>query len=256
MTTISTIISDAFRESRITAVGDGPQAEEFAEGFRRLQAILKSIMAFEAGEYYTSVNFGSDNLSTGHTAGQDWSSMIESTYLPSNSRLVCHLDHPTTIYLDPNPEDGAKVAIIDVAGNFGTNSLTLDGNGRNIDSATTAVLSTNSVNKDWFYRADLAKWVAFTDITEDGVSPLPDEFDEYLVTLLALRLNPRYTGTPMSGESGAIFQKARSYFRSRYKQTKNMPSEYGLQLSPLRGLGRRIPFSVRGLFETGRSTWI
>lgn len=256
MTTISTIISDAFRESRLTAVGDGPQAEEFAEAFRRLQAIIKSVMAFEAGENYTSVNFGSQGLSTNHTAGQDWSSMIESTYVPSNSRLVCHLEAPTTIYLDPNPEDGAKIAIVDSAGNFSTTNLILDGNGRSIDGTSSVTLSTNSLNKDWFYRADLAEWVAFTDITEDGVSPLPEEFDEYLVTLLALRLNPRYSGTPMSGESGAIFQKARSYFRSRYKQTKNMPSEYGLQISPLRGLGRRIPFSVRGLFETGRSTWI
>jgi hypothetical protein len=118
--------------------------------------------------------------------------------------------------------------VIDVAGNFATYPLTIEGNGRLIDGATSVTLNTNGFVGKYFYKADIGEWVTVpveTQLTD--VWPFPVEFDDMFVIMLALRLNPRH-GTTMSPESQFAFKRSKSQFQARYTQRIAQPSELGL----------------------------
>lgn len=227
MTTVRVLVSDALRESGILALGADPDADEFAEGLRRLSVIIKSLPGNEMGEQLRSSTFGLSG-SNSHT-GENLSSLVRQTYVPSNYRLILNLSSSYTLYLDPDPEDGAQFAVIDMLGNLATYPITINANGRQIESATTATLNTNSLNRSWFYRADLGTWQRISDIDENSDSPYPAEFDDLLVTLLAMRLNPRY-GVEMSNSTAQALNMSRSKFRARYRQSAQAVSEMGLQV--------------------------
>ena len=50
---------------------------------------------------------------------------------------------PQTTFLPPNPKLDETVIVIDIAGNAGTNPITVDGSGNTINGAATNVLSVN-----------------------------------------------------------------------------------------------------------------
>lgn len=226
MTTIRQIVTDAFREANIVGTGETPEADEFDEAVRRLQNLYKSLFGYELGEPLLNIGYGLEGVDTPSYA-DEYSSEIDSLYIPINVRLVFNIDAAASLKLHPNPRDGARLGIIDNQGNFATNNVTLDGNGRQIELASTVTLNTDSLNREWFYRADLGNWARVTDLDADAESPLPSEFDDFLITLLAFRINPRYAaGT--SPEMTEVLKRARSQFRARYRQRMEMESELGL----------------------------
>lgn len=231
MTTIRQIVTDAFREAGIVAVGDTPEADSLDEGVNRLNTLYRSLFSNELGEPLTAINYGKAGLDNAYAKDEDVSSIIDATYVPSNTRLMLNLDEAKTLYLPPNPQDGARVAVIDNGGNLATYNITLNANGRQIELTDTVVLSTNSLNREWFYRADLGNWVRVLDLDVDAQSPLPVEFDDFLVTLLAFRLNPRY-GAETSQEMVEVLKRLRRIFRARYRQTHEQESEAALYRLP------------------------
>lgn len=247
MTTIArSIIADALRESGILALGETVSAESEAEALTRLNVIIRSLLGNEAGEELLPVSFGTYNLSNSFGKAKDQSSIILSTYLPSNTRLYVNKNTVQTIFLDPNPADGSRVSIIDSAGNFATYNLIVDGNGRSIEGASTSTLATNGQTKEWFYRADTGNWVLISDLTEESVLPFPSEFDDLIVTMLAMRLNPRY-GQTIPPESLEALRRSRGQFRSRYRQNHPISSELAL----LRLNSDRNKYSYQDEFEKG-----
>lgn len=227
MTTLRQIIIDGLRESGIIGVGTTPDADEHDEGLRRLNNIIKSLFGTELGEPYADVNYGVNGLVNSYSKGLDRASDIDSAYIPKNVRLIFNNGAAKTLYLHPAPQDGSRLAIRDNGSNLATFNVTLNANGRQIESANSVVLSTSDLTREWFYRADLGDWVRVTDLTANDQSPLPEEFDDLLMTLLALRLNGRYgadTGTDMM----EILKRIRGIFRARYRQTSEQPSEPGL----------------------------
>lgn len=232
MTSIRQLITDGFRESGVFAVGTSPDAEAHEEGLRQIRRLLRSLFGNELGEPLTSINFGSDGLVNPYATAEDQSGDIESRYIPINYRLLFNNTSAVTLYADPNPADGARMGIIDRAGAFATANVILNGNGRNIESASTVTLSTNGLNREWFYRADLGNWARVTDPDADDESPFPIEFDDLLTTLLAFRLNPRY-GAETSINQGEVMNMMRKRFRARYRQEKEMPLEDAILFLPL-----------------------
>lgn len=222
MTTLRQIIIDSLRESGVVAVGDTPDGDVHTEALSRLQKLIKSLYGNELGEPLASL---------------DYEDILDYEAAPENSRIIFDLDSAVTVDLPENPRDGARFGVIDVGGTFATYNLTLDGNGRHIESAATQVLNTNSLNRAWLYRADLGNWARVTDLTASDESPFPEEFDDYLVLLLAMRLNPRY-GAETKGETIEAFNRARRQFRARYRQNSEQNSEEAL----LRLSGNRQPF--------------
>lgn len=228
MTTIRQIVVDAFREGGITQVGVTPEADEFDEGLRKVQTIVSGLYGNEMGAPLVSVNYGNSGLVNPYAKEQDLSPEIDSGYVPVNLRLMVNIDTPKTVYLDPNPQDGARLSIVDVAENFETNTFTVDANGRRIESETSVTLNTDGDNKEWFYRADLGEWTLISNLTANSQSPFPSEYDDFLITLTAMRLNPRYQAQTAPETIDAL-NRTRKSFRARYKQVTEMAVEEGLR---------------------------
>jgi len=224
MTTIRQIITDAYREGGLIQIGTMPEADQLDEGLRKLQSIVTQLLGNEAGEGFETVVYGTGAGVNVYGQDQDKYDFINQYYVPSNVRLLVNTTSPKTVYLNPNPRAGARLSVQDVGGTFASGSFTLVGNGRKIDGGTQVVLSTANTNSQWFYRDDLSEWVKVTELEANDESPFPPEFDELLITSLAMRVNPRYQ-QQTSAETVQIYRQSKSQFRARYRQTEFVPSD-------------------------------
>ena len=243
MTTVRQIITDALREAGIVPVGEDPDAAIFEEGLRAFSSISRTLCRAELGEPLKDVNFGDSGLTNAYSEELDLSSELDSIYVPSNSRVILNIGSAETLFLNPNPRDGCRIAVFDSAGNVGTYNVTLNGNGRLVESAKTVVLNTNGVSGEWFYRADTGNWMKVADLVDGDDSPLPEEFDDLLITYLAMRINSRY-GATTSGETTETLKRIRRIFRARYSQINDQNSEIGVY---------RLP-STRHYWQVGNNT--
>jgi hypothetical protein len=225
MALVSEIIKDAFREANLIPITQSPTLDEQAEALRLLNRFVRSIFGNEAGDKLQSFAVGLGNVITTTTLPTfDFTTL---NYVPLNARLMVNITAATAVNLHPDPEDGSRIAVVDVSGNFNTFSLTLRGNGRGVDTATTAVLNTASLKKEWFYRADLGSWMAITNLGLNDVFPFPLEFEDLFVIGLATRLNPR-NGVAIDEQAMMNFRRQRNLFRARYSQSIQQESEDGL----------------------------
>jgi hypothetical protein len=239
MSTLRQIVIDAFRESGIIGVGDEPDGDEFTEAFRKLQNVIDSLFGAELGENLSTFDFGTSGVVS---ETDKVSNLVE---IPENSRLIFNSAAVSSLHLPAVPNDGARLAVLDNLGNFATYPLTIYGNGRTIESAQTLVCNTNSFTREWFYRDDLGQWVKVTNLLAGDDSPFPKEFDDFLIILLALRINPRY-GAETHQETSEYFAGLKRKFRARYRQTRPQDAELGLiRLSS-------SYYSLQSDFNTGR----
>lgn len=235
------LIKAAFRESGSIPAGEEPEYANFAEALDKLQAIFDHVIRNGIGTNLMEVSYGTEGMTTPEARAYDLSSEIDRSFAPENVRLMCNLSSSKTVYLPPNPHDGARFAVVDVQDNFTTYNLTVNGNGRQIEDTQSVTLSTNGDTRQWFYRKDLGGWQRVSDITADSNSPFPREFDEMFVTMLAVRLAPR-NGLATAGETVSAMSDSMRAFRSRYTSYKPTPSE--LALRKLTGNRHQRSFSV------------
>lgn len=207
MTLASSIITDAYRETNLTPMAGAPSTTQVTEGLARLNNIILSSLGYEINDELRDLNYGGD---------YDQSNYV-STWVPDNTRIVFNLTVAATVTLSPQPYDGQRFAIVDASGNFATYNLTIDANGRSIEAADTVTISTNDTVKQWMYRADTGNWVVLTSLLSSEELPFPEEFDDYFILMLALRLSPRY-GQSLRPESVTRLTKMASKLRSRYRR--------------------------------------
>lgn len=224
MTLVSEIIQDAFRQSNLIPINGSVTAEQQTEAFRYLNRIIKSVFGNEVGENLTSQPFGGTNVGVDlvtYPQPQQW-------ILAPNKRLVCNLSSNQTIYLNPVPYPGERFGIIDASRNFDTYGLTVYGNGKLIDGVESITLTTEAFDAEYMYRDDLGQWIKYTPLTSAGqLFPFPEEFDEFFITMLAMRLNPAY-GKAMDAQSAEVFRRAKTQLRARYHNKVQTRSETGL----------------------------
>ncbi len=227
MTITSQIVVDAFRQSNLLALGVDPTPLQQAEALRYLGRIVKSVFGYEAGEPLYPVAVGYKNVER----PIEWSDYYDfngtDTWFPKNGRAMLNLEESKDIYLTPVPDDGTRFAVLDVSKNLSQFPVTVYGNGANIEGQPSIGLGTDGLDQEWFYRADLGNWVKTVPITEDDVFPFPEEFDDFFITTLAMRLNPSY-GAALDPQSAAALQRAKSQFSARYNQDRPTPVELGL----------------------------
>lgn len=223
--TVSDIIRDAYRDANLIALGQVPTDDEKTEALTLLNRFIRSIFGNEAGDKLSSVAIGSNNILTPSSVAV--SDFTGTSYVPVNVRVMANLVAATTLNLHPCPNDGARFAVVDVSNNLNTNTLTVFGNGRRIDGATSLTLNTAGLKKEWFYREDLGQWTTITDVVLTDVFPFPQEFEDYFIFALATRLNPR-SGAVMDPQSIQNYRRQRNIFRSRYTQITPTDSEEGL----------------------------
>lgn len=227
MTTVAQIITDAYRESNLIAIGTSATANEEAEALRLLDRAVKSVFGYEAGENLVPFPLGRNNVTepSGFPAydnvpGGDW-------YAPTNARFILNVTQAISIPLNIQPDDGSRVGVIDASDNLDTYNVTLQGNGRTIEGVSSLVLDTAGLNREWFYRADLGEWKQLTDLTLASEFPFPEEFDDMFVIMLAMRLNPR-NDMKADPQSFNAYRRVRQIFRARYKQITEVASEEAL----------------------------
>lgn len=224
MTTALEIITDALREGNLIGIGVVPDAPKQTESLRRLNALISSALGYEIGEGLQDWLVGTTNVADSYLnahSEQVW------TRPPANVSLQLNSQQPQTIFLPTEVSDGARIRAIDMLGSLATYPVTLDANGLRIEGAASVTLSTNNMNRTWFYRADLGDWKIIADLEIGDDMPFPAEHDEAFVTLLAMRLNPRY-GRAMSGDSGAWLQRSLGKLKARYRQKKIVPADLGV----------------------------
>lgn len=209
MTTLSSIITAAYRESNLVAIVSTPSTLEQAEALSLLNSIILSVVGNEVGQ----------ELSDLMIDGEFDQSEVVSDWCPENVRLICNLNGGRTVSLMPNPYEGQRVAVVDAKGNFSTSNLVLDANGRKIEGAATLTLTTNSTASQWLYRADTANWTKITSLLSSDQMPFPVEFDDYFITRLAMRLNPRH-GRNLAPETAQALVRAEQQIAARYRRPR------------------------------------
>lgn len=230
MTTVSQIIRDAFRENNAVGVNDPVSGEEEAEALILLNRLVKSVIGTDAGDKLTTIYAGRNNIdSTFYTIinilpEYKW-------FAPANSRIICNNTTSIDIHLNPFPNDGERFALQDASGNFSTYPVTVHGNGNLIDSAPTSLFDEDNSKKEYFYRADLNEWMLVSELESGSTFPFPEDFEDLFVLHLSMRLNPR-NGLQVNNQSVAAFQRMKSLFKSRYRQTVEQASELALLKTP------------------------
>lgn len=216
-TQLNTIIARAYRERQVLDIDETPSTSQSTEALALLQSIIKVHMLqqpqsiINVGTLVTPKNSRTRRL-------RNFTTLAETLPLPQNVYVNCNLAAPTTLLMPYDAGDGARLRIIDVAGNFATQNLTLDGNGTLIDGSTTAVLADNGSSTDLFYRREIATWTVVSGLIETSNMPFPDEYDDMFTLLLAARLLSRY-GKELDGVSAALLNETRDRFKARYNRT-------------------------------------
>lgn len=232
MTQAQEIIKGALRESNLIALTAAPNALQQTEALTKLNRLISSVFGYEAGTKLFDFPIGNEGTEDYVVS---WTS-AEWQYPPPNVRLLVTDQVAQTIYLPPFPDNGARVALVDLKGNMATYPITLHASGKKIEDAAFLVVNQDDANLEWMYRADLGNWVRLTLLELDDPLPFPLQFDDFFETSLAMRLNPRY-GRSITKETAAVLDRAMSQMRSTYRQKRSV----------------RAPEAVLRMSDTGRT---
>lgn len=224
--TVSNLIQRAYRENNLIPIGKEPTEVEINESLEVYRSLVASYYGAQVG-----------------TLLQDWEAPPSPTS-PQPSRFPNYPQKPyvpievwvnpppnvriiynqaagaQTVYFPPNPNDGARVALVNVGDAFSvTNTLTLQGNGRLIEGATSLTVNAPfTVEPVWQYVADSANWVRISELTLESENPFPAEFDDFSVAMLAIRRAPTYGKDP-NPMTASIAQGGMTMFKARYWQS-------------------------------------
>lgn len=255
MTLISSIITDAFREGNILPLGKEPSANQAAEALRLFNSCIAALYGDEAGESLTDWPLGNyGRESPEYDLGYTDHRLDHPTI---NRRLIAVNEAAKTVYFPLRPQDGARMGLIDPFGRLASVPVTLDANGRTIEGAPFIVMDEAGKGGEWLYRADLGNWVRLKGVVETDELPFPTpDFDNFFITLLAMRLNPRY-GRTMDDQSALIYKAERRKFVARYLQS--MPLEILDDISwpfmSTQSYDQQREFSSNRAFDRGSYFW-
>jgi hypothetical protein len=259
LTTVSQLIIDAYRQSNLLAIGAAPTPNQEAEALRYLNRLVLSVLGNEVSNELSPIAIGRNGIN--RPQGYPWYDQVPpgQWFVPKNTQLMFNLTSPVEVWLNPIPDDGSRFAVSDISGNFSTNTVTIHGNGRNIEGSQTLVLNTDGIDTQWFYRQDTANWVKYTPLIAADTFPYPESFDFYFISLLALHLNPSYD-VEASPTVGAIFKRAKTQFQARYQSHIQVVSELGITRMPNQTADRRwyqdSCYNPTSLFNSGYPyTW-
>lgn len=254
MTLISSIITDAFRESNILPLSKAPTADQSTEALRLLNAIFAAIYGGDAGELLADWPLG--NYGRQSFEALDLTT-LQITNPPINKRLIVTNEGALTVYLTSVPQDGARMGIADPFSRLATNPVTLNANGRTIeDTNSSIILNTNGLFTEWLYRADLGDWVKITSKVSADEMPFPAMFDMMFIILLAMRLNPRY-GRELDPLSADMLKQGRRQFVARYLQSRPLEilDDVSWPFMSTQSYDQQREFSSNQAFDRGGYFW-
>ena len=210
----SEAIARAYREAAIKPIGTVPSIDEYTEGLDRINGFLDSLFGAEIGALLTDFQVPTVQRTTVNAMANVNQSFPNNLTefdqpgnppespgplpqaLPPNSRILWRGTTDTTVHFPQYPQDGARMAVVNTGASA---NLTLDGNGRRIAGANTAVRLPTDANITYFYRADLGEWIAITPLALTSPLPLPAEFDRLIICGTAISLTALDEIKPTSG---------------------------------------------------------
>ncbi len=221
MTIATDLVTRAYREINLIPTGDSPTTAEATEGLTLLNNVIDilfgNIIGENLAEWPVPPPQRTDPTRAQYPLFPPESDVSLTVYQapPANVRLMCSISAATTLYMPHNPADGARVSFANVG--MSAVTLTLDGNGRKIEAATTLAVTNSATTKRWFYRGDTGNWVLLAALAGSDTPPLPSEYDDYLAIGTAIRLAPRH-GKVVSSESLAMYKMQQAAIKARYRQ--------------------------------------
>jgi len=206
MALASEIINLAYREANFRTVDSEPTPTEFSEGLTLLKPLVSNLPGMVTGIRLRPW-FVPTPQKTGAVAAQypalssETSPPLNIKYPPSNSRLMLRDPDDIAIFFQYQPQAGAVMEYVDT-GHAGI--VTLDGNGSffGLTGSTEAVVIDPAAGggrnppRRWHYRADYGAWQELRPLTLTSLLPYPEEFDDYFISALAIRLSPRFGSEP------------------------------------------------------------
>lgn len=241
MTTITSIITDAYREGNLIAAGASPTTTEQNEALRIVQRFVDGVFGEEMGENLVdwlvpvpqrtapvAANFpqlpypqGADGYLLGTPAAAVGSFAF---YPPKNSRLIFG-GVTGAAYFPEAPDDGSRMAVVQGsgAGDSGVVGavLTLNGNGRTIEAVNTKTFtfaSPATAPVQWLYRADLGDWAKVSSsLALSDQMPFPQDLDDLWVCMVSMRLSPRY-GKTISDDTARTAARMMKKLKAKYRQ--------------------------------------
>ncbi len=241
MTLISSIITDAFRESNMLPLGAATPANKLTEALRLYNALITSLYGGLAGEQLNDWPLGTFNRDPNGNEGVLPYTPQQLANPMLNRRLIATNLVAMTVWLDPEPQDGARMGIADPFARLAAFPITINANGRTIEGNPTLVLNANSTLRSWIYRSDVAAWMKINDLVAADENPFPVRFDNMFVIMLAMRLNPRY-GRQLDPQSIATLKQNKREFEAFYLQSARLDTDDSISW----------PFMTRQSYISGR----
>lgn len=199
MTTCREVIADAFADLGLVNVS----AKDSAFGLRRLNAMLDDFAGMGIGERLKDVDLS------------DYPTLA--TQPPINVRMIVPAG-VSTIAFPAEPQNGSRLAVLDIAKRFATDPVTLLPNGRLAEGDTSDLtLNTAGLSRTWMYREDTGNWARVTELTIGDDFPLIEECRDAFITLLAVRLSPAF-GASVPDATAAASASAKAKLRARHRQ--------------------------------------
>ena len=223
MATVGELVTQAYRQENLVAVGQTPTTAQMTEGVARFNSIWRSLFGRKFGEKLLLWPVPPNPTVS---EARDWPLLPRDISVPAdawpypqqNSMLQVAIDGATTIYLKQMPSDGARMGLVNIGTSFATNPLTINGNGFLIDGAASLTLSAAlTAPLFWFFRQDLGDWRRVTTLVAADNSPLPDDFDDFWRCAVAMALCPMYGKSPQA-MTVQTFKDGLSYGVGRYAQ--------------------------------------
>lgn len=250
MTLVSSIITDAFRESNIIPLGRTPNDSQVTEALRLYNALLKGIYGSDAGENFQDWPLGNFGRESGgwNIPYSDW----RINHPTINQRLIALNEAAATVYFTIHPQDGSRMAVVDPFGRLAAFPITIDANGRTIDGNLLLVLNTPNFSGEWFYRADLGGWVKLANLLATDENPFPEDFDMFFSIMLAMRINPR-NGRTLDDQTISMLKSSQRDFTARYLQSRPLEVDDSISwpFMSSQGYDTQRAFSSTSAFNRG-----
>lgn len=204
--TTEQLIQAAYREGNLIPIGKQPTATEVAETLEVYRRWITALIGNDIGQLLAPWEMPPSPSSTQpsrfplYPQKNGFQNQFDPQVWrnpPPNVNVITNAEAGGVLYFPPVPPNGARMALINVGLDYAQWPLTISGNGRLIEGAQSLVLSTSPTAPiGWLYRDDLANWVRFTDLELTSDSPLPPQFDDFIVAGLSIRRAPAYNKEP------------------------------------------------------------
>ena len=227
MALVSDIITQAYREDNLKPIGTVPTSDEIAEALVLLNSFVAmlfgSVIGRQALYLWPTPPARTEPYPSHYPLPEYANDAVPRVYLqpPSNSNVVLSVQTNTTIWFPSDPQDGARMSVTDAGSLLGA-VLTIDGNGHFIEGLSTYVSPAQGLRRSWFYRADLATWIALKDLLLTDVMPLPTAYDDLWRCGLAMRLAARFGLQPNENTVRAL-NTVMGIVEGRYYQYPDKP---------------------------------